>query len=381
MNKVWPSEEDNVYLSPLAARDIRLYYARAMDGIPLSEILEDDRILYAAMEAHGFTVINPYRKADMPFQDAVVLIKENLELLRQSNVVIVDLSKRDYQYIGALFEIAHSVTFGKPVIVCIGSSDLDRRFYLHHYADFMCRTVDEAMTYIWRCCSLEGICEQIQQAKTFYDHIALTYQETSRKTYQEKDSDIKQYEKERTQLKANLSYYCRSKSVLELGCGVGDWTKVIADVADSVTCIDASQTMIHRAKEKLSQAPARINFIEGDFLDETLNITPCDVVVSYFALSFLPPIIQYKYLSNIKLWLKNGGRCLFAESTKIATLPSVGLGSQRLQRRLANGQEYLLYKEHFTAKSLEQLLNANGFKIVDLPQDVRWFSFCSAIPS
>lgn len=370
-------QNKNKYPSVISERELKIYYARAMDSIKHSEIIEDDRLINDALKQKGFSLINPYEKQNIPIQKAGGLIENNFALLKESDVLIANLTKKDYQYIGAIFEIAQAVNLGIPTMVCIGNSNLENRYYLQFYSDFICNTIDEAITYIWRCLSLEGINHQLKEEKTFYDHIAVNYETLSRKTYQDKDADIDRYEKEREQLKEKLRYYCHDKTVLELGCGTGDWTKFIAEVSKSVVCIDASQNMIKRAKERFTDSTIQPYFIQGDFLDETLHIEPCDIVVSYFALSFLPPPIQINLLSNMKKWVKKDGCCLFGESMKFALLPSIGLGCRKIQRRTIDKKEYFLYKEYFSPDQLQKLLVLNGFRVIDLPSDVRWFTFCA----
>ncbi len=356
---------------------LKVYYARAMDGIELSKIMEDERQVKVALSRKEFSIANPYKEQEVQIEQAGELVENNLKLLKGSDILLGNLSIHNYTYIGAVFEILQAANLDIPIVVYIGNSNLENRFYLHFYCNFICRTIDEAIEYIWRCWTSEGRDHQLNEEKEFYDKIATEPGNVTRKSYKNKKFDNERYDKERDQLKEKLRQYCWRKNVLELGCGIGEWTQVIAEVAKSVTCIESSQNMIKRAKERLVKSPIQPGFIHGDFLDETFSIEPSDVIVSYFTLSFLPPLLQNKLLFSMKKWGTKNGLFLFGESIQITTLPSIGLGRQRIQTRRACGKKYTVYKEHFTPYELEKLLNINGFRVIDLPINVRWFTFCA----
>jgi ubiquinone/menaquinone biosynthesis C-methylase UbiE len=359
-------------------RDLKVYYARAMDGIEPSKIMEDDRQLEVVLSQKGFSITNPYTEQEVQVERADRLVENNIKSLKKSDVVLANLSIQNYTYIGAVFEVVQAANLGIPIVVCVGDSDLVNRYYLHYYSNFICKHISEGVEYIWRCWSLEGTDQQLKEGKEFYDKIATEAGEVTRKPYKDMQSDIDRYERERGLLKEKLRDYCRDKNVLELGCGTGEWTQVIAEVAKSVTCIESSQNMIKRAKGRLKESAIQPDFIHRDFFDETLSVKPCDVIVSYFTLSFLPPFYQNKILPAMKRWISKDGHCLFGESIQISILPSIGLGRQRIQIRRTCGKEYAIYKEHFAPYELEKLLKLNGFKIIDLPIDVTWFTFCAA---
>jgi demethylmenaquinone methyltransferase/2-methoxy-6-polyprenyl-1,4-benzoquinol methylase len=365
----------------LPARHLKIYYARAMDGIETTEIEKDDRQVETALSGKNFSIANPYnREQAVRIEDAETLVRKNTDLLEDSDVLLANLSRQNYTYIGAIFEIVQACSLGKPVVAYIGNSDLGNRYYLHYYCSFICRNIDEAIEYIWRCCTPQGCDAQLNEEKEFYDTIATEPGCGTGKPYKNKQSDIERYTRERGRLKEKLRDYCCDKNVVELGCGTGEWTQVIAEVAKSVICIESSWNMIKWARERLRKSPVSPDFMHADFLDETLLIerSDADVMVFYFTLSVLPPLLQNSLLSAMKKWVSTDGHFLFGESVQMSTLPSIGLGRQRIQTRRACGKEYSIYKERFAPYHLQKLLNANGFKIVDLPEDARWFTFCAA---
>jgi SAM-dependent methyltransferase len=359
-------------------RELKVYYARAIDDIDYSEILRADLRIQKAINQKGFFLVNPYKKTSISVEQLGNIVDKNTELLKESDVLLADLTIKDYTYIGAIFEIVQAVNFGIPTVICVGNTNYKNRLYLHHYCDFICRTVDEGFEYIWRFLSHDGIEHQLREEEEFYEAIAANYYEESRKTYADKEKDIEKYERERITLREKLEKYCRNKSVLELGCGSGDWTQTITEVAKSVTCIDISTYMINEAKKRLIRSPIQPYFICGDFLDETLSIEPCEVVVSYFTLSLFPPIIQNILLSNMKNWVTTGGYFLFGESMQISTISSIGMGRRRIQCRTVGRRDYIIYKDHFSPDRLQALLNMHQFEVFDISSVFRWFAFCCA---
>ena len=358
----------------ISAHELKIYYVRAMDGIDSSEIKRDERKLGSALRKKELSIVNPYTNSDDKLERIDQLIENNLSLLTDSHMVLADLSMRNYIYVGAVFEIVQATDIGHPIVVCVGDSDLGERCYLYYYTNFLCRTIDEAIEYIWRCWTIEGINQQLEEEKEFYDKVALEHGKLTGKPYDKKESDIVKYNEEKNQLKQRLGDYCHDKKVLELGCGNGEWTEVIADVAQAITCIDTSQNMIWQAKEKLKNSTTEKYFIHGDFLDGTIPLGTYDIIVFYFTLSFLPPVVQQELLSIMKNHISGEGYFLFAESVQMSTLRSKGLGCRRIQMRQAYGKEYMIYKESFSPCRLD----TNAFKVVDSLDDVRWFTFCAA---
>lgn len=189
-----------------------------------------------------------------------------------------------------------------------------------------------------------------------------------------------QYFAERECLKDRSYTYCGGGDVLELGCGVGEWTQFIAARARSVTCVDSSSAMLARAAERTREAHCQPIFMQADILGDCPLVVSYnyDVIVCYFLLSILPPPAQAELISRIKRWLRPGGTLIIAESLHMARLPCLGLGRKRFQRRSGGSREYLIYKERLSAKQIDGLLGRHGFRTCELSEQHRWFLFVAA---
>ena len=90
---------------------------------------------------------------------------------------------------------------------------------------------------------------------------------------------------------------------LEIGCGLGAFTRLLADRAEQVTAIDLSPAMIAIAKESSSDID-NVQFLLGDFLELDLLSESYDCVVSIATLHHLP---QQLALNKMKSVLRPGG--------------------------------------------------------------------------
>jgi len=366
---------------PALAQTTKVYYARAMDDLETAEILRDDASVSRALRNIGLDLVNPYercRKVNTSRHIAAEQIEvANTGMLRQSDVLLANLSRPDYTYIGVIFEIVDAVCNDIPVVAYVGDSPLKDRFYFHQYCHFICTSLDEAIAYLRRCHSAEGLGLQIQDVKEYYDRVAgISHYRTPKQRDEERHG--KGYDRERQRLEEKLRNYCRHKTVLELGCGTGEWTRHIAEVAKVVGCVESSAQMIRRAEEALTGCVLKPDVIQGDFLDESLSLDRHDVIVCYFLLSILPPPLQKLLLRRIRDWMTTEGIVLCAEAIQVSSTPSIGFGRRRIQRREVEGEAFMMYKEYFTPRQMAELLEGNGFQVVHLPEDSRWFAFCAA---
>ncbi|MHC4564793.1 MAG: class I SAM-dependent methyltransferase [Planctomycetota bacterium] len=356
----------------------KIYYARAMDDLPQSLVEHDDENVQEALNKLGYSLINPYTKPNNSNLNYDTIVEDNLRLLASSHVLLANLSVPGYIYVGAVYEITQACHLQIPVVTYVGQTGLENRCYLLHYADFICEDLNESLEYIWRCLSKDGIKHQLAESISFYDVVGREGRETSNKPYKERQNDIERYETERNLLKKKFIEYCCDKDVLELGCGTGEWTAAMLKTARSLVSIDASENMLMRAKKRIGSCANKLTLLRGDFLKQHLTIRPLDVVVAYFTISFLPPVMQQQLLARIKDWLLPGGICLFAESAQFSTLPSFGLGRQRIQTRVGAEREYRIYKECFSPYQLKKVVSDAGFDVVELLDNRTWFSFCAA---
>lgn len=91
--------------------------------------------------------------------------------------------------------------------------------------------------------------------------------------------------------------------VLEIGCGLGAFARLLARRAETVTAVDLSQEMLRVAGER-SRAYPNLQFILGDFLRLDLPPETYDCIVTTTTLHHLP---QDEALTKIKSLLRPKG--------------------------------------------------------------------------
>ena len=95
--------------------------------------------------------------------------------------------------------------------------------------------------------------------------------------------------------------YCQY--VLEVGCGKGELSRLLADRAKQVTACDLSPVMLQKAQE-LSSEYHNIQYIRADFMDLPVPANSYDCIVSVASLHHLP---LESALQKMRLALKNDG--------------------------------------------------------------------------
>lgn len=68
-------------------------------------------------------------------------------------------------------------------------------------------------------------------------------------------------------------------TLLDIGCGTGNYEAIIAPYVDKICCIDINQDMLNIAQEKLQPYKNKIEFINSNILDTTLKEESFDIVI------------------------------------------------------------------------------------------------------
>lgn len=149
-------------------------------------------------------------------------------------------------------------------------------------------------------------------------------------------------------------------SVLEIACGTGLWTEAIAEVADSVLALDASQEVLAIARTRVR--PGAVRFEAADIFGWTAP-GRFDVVFFSAWLSHVPAARFAEFWTELRGLLADGGRVLFIdehvdERGKEAYLP----GSDELvERRLQDGTTYRIVKNFVDPDAWAQRLHELGW--------------------
>ncbi|AKB78892.1 ubiquinone/menaquinone biosynthesis methyltransferase [Methanosarcina horonobensis HB-1 = JCM 15518] len=147
-------------------------------------------------------------------------------------------------------------------------------------------------------------------------------------------------------------------TVLDVGCGTGEMSRMLADMGHEVTGIDLSEKMLAVAKSK---APGSIEFRIGDAENLPFDKGKFDAVVTRHVLWTLPN--PEKALESWRNVLKPGG--------KVVVIDGIwGNGSleTRLRRKIGNLMILIverndISKDSYTAEMNAMLPNAKGVSL------------------
>jgi SAM-dependent methyltransferase len=154
--------------------------------------------------------------------------------------------------------------------------------------------------------------------------------------------------------------------VLEIACGTGQSTSILAESAATVTAIDAAPEMIAEARRRPELDTVR--FEHADVFDW---VPPgrFDAIVFTFWLSHVPADRTQAFWDLVRDCLAPGGRVFFADSMYAPWATAIdheleGPEGTPVMRRLNDGRVFRIVKRFFEPVTLEQELRGLGWNAV-----------------
>jgi SAM-dependent methyltransferase len=167
-------------------------------------------------------------------------------------------------------------------------------------------------------------------------------------------------------LEQALSRFGPQGDVLELACGTGLWTAVLASHARHLTAVDAAPEMIERNKARLRGAA--VEYVEADMFDWQPKPDAYDLCFFAFWLSHVPESRFDAFWTSVETALRPGGRVFFIDSARsdLSTASDHRLAptdDEATLRRLDDGREFRIIKRFYTPGWLESRLAELGWRI------------------
>jgi SAM-dependent methyltransferase len=103
-------------------------------------------------------------------------------------------------------------------------------------------------------------------------------------------------------------------AVLEVGCGTGQATRQLAEVAREVWCVELGAALAQRARQNLADL-GHVGVLIGSFEEIELPVDPFDLVFSATAFHWVDPSVGFKRVASI---LKPGGSIALATNAHVA---------------------------------------------------------------
>jgi demethylmenaquinone methyltransferase/2-methoxy-6-polyprenyl-1,4-benzoquinol methylase len=146
--------------------------------------------------------------------------------------------------------------------------------------------------------------------------------------------------------------------VLELACGTGQWTRLMAGRGLRVTAVDGSPEMIAKASERV--AGLGVEFLEVDLFDWRAP-RRFDTVFFGFWLSHVPPERFAGFWRMVGDALRPGGSACFIDSGPGDMANEQVLTAHSVRRHLDDGTEHRVVKLFHDPPGLTQALAEIGW--------------------
>lgn len=198
----------------------------------------------------------------------------------------------------------------------------------------------------------QGIQRVYDEASTYYRNLRW---EKNRLTRFERDLTRRTLEAEVGDEKVD--------SILELGCGPGTWTGLLAQRARKLTAVDLSPGMLEQARRSVPEA--HVAFVNADAVSFHTD-EQFDRVVSVRVLEYIPE--WETVVRKLGVLVKPGGRAVLITKTPLSVWRGTGrerwfvAGPKRLARRiLGRARPNDFWQRYIPVRSMRRTLREIGF--------------------
>lgn len=148
--------------------------------------------------------------------------------------------------------------------------------------------------------------------------------------------------------------------VLEIACGTGQWTAILAELADSVTALDAAPEMLERNRRRVGRPEVRYE------VADIFAWTPArhyDVVMFGFFLSHVPATRFGDFWARVAGALRPEGRVFFVDESDHGAWDEAWEDRARgiVRRTLLDGTAHRAVKVLWEPAALEARLRGEGW--------------------
>jgi demethylmenaquinone methyltransferase/2-methoxy-6-polyprenyl-1,4-benzoquinol methylase len=161
-------------------------------------------------------------------------------------------------------------------------------------------------------------------------------------------------------LKKKLAELLKHARVLEVACGTGYWTTVIASAAESVTATDAAEEPMNIARAK-PYPKANVAFVEADAYALPQSLGRFNAAFAGFWWSHVPRERLKEFLASLHARLEPGASVilldnLYVEGNSTPIVEADANGNTYQLRQLGDGSRFRVMKNYPTKDELRGLL-------------------------
>jgi SAM-dependent methyltransferase len=211
--------------------------------------------------------------------------------------------------------------------------------------------------------------KEIDDTLRYYSDRARDYDRTA--GYLDKEA-----EKIRAAMKQRHQAFVKNKNVLEIACGTGYWTNVIAETAGFVLASDASKKMISIAQEKYKTL-ANVTFKVCDAYSLANVSAMFNAAYAHWWWSHMPRSKIRDFLRVLHSKLLTGSQVLFSDHLSVYLDGDIDVtvndDGDRIERRtLKNGKTYRVIKNFPTQQDIHNHLHGMAENIEFIEYDKYW---------
>jgi SAM-dependent methyltransferase len=184
---------------------------------------------------------------------------------------------------------------------------------------------------------------------------------------------------------ARLRDLAAGRDVVELACGTGYWTRIMAETARSILATDLSEEMI--AEARAAGCPGAVDYQVADMFGLPTGDRRFDLVALGFWFSHQPRQHLPELLGLLKSLAKPDGRIWLVDNNPPAEgwtarehVRKDKYGNNFKRRWLDSGEAFTILKNYFSEAELRDLIGAD-FKIESLSYGTYYWSITAAPPA
>lgn len=196
--------------------------------------------------------------------------------------------------------------------------------------------------------------KELEELRRYYEARAPEYDEGYSR-------DDPFFQAEITQMIVEVQNLFVDRRVLEIACGTGVWTKVLAKVAGHVTATDISPVMLREAHQK-GLDPVKVEFIEADAFDLSNVQGTFNAGLANFWLSHVPRARIDKFLDGLHSRLGKDALVFFCDNTFEEGRGGEFVRQEGAQdtfkiRTLSDGSKHKVLKNYYDEDQLKSILS------------------------
>jgi len=174
--------------------------------------------------------------------------------------------------------------------------------------------------------------------------------------------------------------YVRNRHVLEIACGTGNWTQVLAKRARQVTATDVSGEAIEIARRKNADIEnVAYEIIDAYKIDELASEYEVAFAADFF--SHIPVSMIAPFLEKVHRKIKKNGRVIFLDTMYLKELDEEGFffddeGNRINPRTLPDGSRFQVVKNYPDENRFKQMLDGikNDIDYYENKELKRWLA-------